>query len=128
MAMTAIPLLPNNAPFSPEDIDVLNSVVAHTTPNQRSWLAGFFAGFEAALSAQQQPQPAAARPRAPLTVLCASESGNAEVVALNANKGAPKHKLDVRVPAPRSRTTSKRARRLPARCSGSTSKESSDER
>ena len=46
--VTAVPLLPRNAPFAPEDIDTLNSVVARTTPLQRSWLAGFFAGFEAA--------------------------------------------------------------------------------
>ena len=46
--MTAIPLLPRNAPFLPEDIDMLNKVVAKTTPQQRAWLAGFFAGFEAA--------------------------------------------------------------------------------
>ena len=46
--MTATPLLPRNAPFLPEDIEMLNKVVARTTPQQRSWLAGFFAGFEAA--------------------------------------------------------------------------------
>ena len=38
--MTAQPLLPKNAPFTPEDIDALNSVVARTTPQQRAWLAG----------------------------------------------------------------------------------------
>ncbi len=63
--MTATPLLPRNAPFLPEDIDTLNSVVARTTPLQRSWLAGFFAGFEAAQGGAAQPQPvAAAKPRA----------------------------------------------------------------
>lgn len=36
--MTAVPLLPKNAPFSPEEIDVLNKVVSRTTPLQRSWL------------------------------------------------------------------------------------------
>ena len=55
--MTAQPLLPKNAPFTPEDIDALNSVVARTTPQQRAWLAGFFAGFEAA---QAGGAPAAA--------------------------------------------------------------------
>ena len=59
--VTAVPLLPRSAPFAPEDIDTLNSVVARTTPLQRSWLAGFFAGFEAAQGgAQAQPQPVAA--------------------------------------------------------------------
>ena len=50
--MTSIPMLPKNAPFAPEDIDALNKVVAKTTPLQRSWLAGFFAGFEAAQGAK----------------------------------------------------------------------------
>jgi sulfite reductase (NADPH) flavoprotein alpha-component len=90
-------LLPRNAPFAPEDIDVLNSVVARTTPQQRSWLAGFFAGFEAAQGGQQ-PQPApAAKPRVPLTVLYASESGNAEALAMRTKKLAQRHGLDARV-------------------------------
>ncbi|HEY7669966.1 MAG TPA: flavodoxin domain-containing protein [Hyphomicrobium sp.] len=96
--MTAQPLLPKNAPFSPEDIDVLNSVVARTTPLQRSWLAGFFAGFEAAQGGAQQPQPvAAAKPRVPLTVLYGSESGNAEALAMKTKKLAQKHGLEARV-------------------------------
>ena len=96
--MTAQPLLPKNAPFSPEDIDVLNSVVARTTPLQRSWLAGFFAGFEAAQGGAQQPQAvAAAKPRVPLTVLYASESGNAEALAMRTKKLALKHGLDAKV-------------------------------
>lgn len=95
--MTAIPLLPRNAPFAPEDIDILNSVVARTTPLQRSWLAGFFAGFEAAQGAAQ-PQPiAASRPRVPLTVIYASESGNAEGLAMKTKKLAQKHGLDAKV-------------------------------
>jgi sulfite reductase (NADPH) flavoprotein alpha-component len=95
--VTATPLLPKTAPFSPEDIDVLNSVVARTTPLQRSWLAGFFAGFEAALSGQPQQQAVAAKPRVPLTVLYASESGNAEALAMKTKKLAQKHGLDARV-------------------------------
>ncbi len=96
--MTATPLLPRNAPFAPEDIDILNSVVARTTPLQRSWLAGFFAGFEAAQGGQAQPQPAAAaKPRVPLTVLYASESGNAEALAMKTKKLAQKHGLDARI-------------------------------
>jgi sulfite reductase (NADPH) flavoprotein alpha-component len=95
--VTVAPLLPKNAPFSPEDIDKLNSVVARTTPQQRAWLAGFFAGFEAA-QAGVQPQPvAAAKPRVPLTVLYASESGNAEALAMKTKKLAQKHGLDAKV-------------------------------
>ena len=94
--MSAVPLLPKNAPFSPEEISVLNKVVSRTTPLQRSWLAGFFAGFEAAQGAQAAPA-AAARPRAPLTILYATESGNAEGLAIKAKKAAQKHGLDARV-------------------------------
>ncbi len=94
--MTAVPLLPKNAPFSPEEINVLNKVVSRTTPLQRSWIAGFFAGFEAAQGAQAAPA-ASARPRASLTVLYATESGNAEGLAIKAKKAAQKHGLDARV-------------------------------
>jgi len=95
--VTAVPLLPKNAPFSPEDIEKLNSVVARTTPLQRSWLAGFFAGFEAAQGGQQALPAAAAKPRVPLTVLYASESGNAEALAMKTKKLAQKHGLDAKV-------------------------------
>lgn len=95
--MTAQPLLPKNAPFTPEDIDALNSVVARTTPQQRSWLAGFFAGFEAAQAGSQPQAAVAAKPRQALTVLYASESGNAEALAMRTKKLAQKHGLDARV-------------------------------
>ena len=96
--MTAQPLLPKNAPFTPEDIDALNSVVARTTPQQRAWLAGFFAGFEAAQAGGAQPQAAvAAKPRQAMTVLYASESGNAEALAMRTKKLAQKHGLDAKV-------------------------------
>lgn len=95
--MTAAPLLPKNAPFSPEDIDKLNSVVGRTTPQQRSWLAGFFAGFEAAQGGGQVQAAAAAKPRVPLTILYASESGNAEALAMKTKKIAQKHGLDAKV-------------------------------
>ncbi len=95
--MTATPLLPRNAPFLPEDIEILNKVVARTTPQQRSWLAGFFAGFEAAQGGGlAQPVPAS-KPRAPLTILYASESGNSETLANKAKKAAQKHGLDAKV-------------------------------
>ena len=95
--MTATPLLPRNAPFLPEEIDMLNKVVARTTPQQRSWLAGFFAGFEAAQGGSLAQAMPAARPRAPLTILYASESGNSEALASKAKKAALKHGLDAKV-------------------------------
>ncbi len=97
--VTAQPLLPKNAPFTPEDIDALNSVVARTTPQQRAWLAGFFAGFEAAQAGGGAlPQAAvASKPRQALTVLYASESGNAEALAMRTKKLAQKHGLDAKI-------------------------------
>lgn len=95
--MTATPLLPRNAPFLPEEIDMLNKVVARTTPQQRSWLAGFFAGFEAAQGGGLAQAVPAAKPRAPLTILYASESGNSEALATKAKKAAQKHGLDAKV-------------------------------
>ena len=94
--MTAALLLPRNAPFSLEEIGLLNQVVSRTTPLQRSWLAGFFAGFDAAQGAQAVPATVA-RPQAALTVLYATESGNAESLAMKAKKAARKHGLDARV-------------------------------
>lgn len=92
--MTA--LLPKTAPFAPEQIDALNTVVGSSTPLQRSWLAGFLAGIEA--TGGQAAQPAsAARPRVPLTLLYGSESGNAEGLALKARKLAQRHGFDARV-------------------------------
>ncbi|MBS0234794.1 MAG: flavodoxin domain-containing protein [Proteobacteria bacterium] len=95
--MTATPLLPRNAPFLPEEIDMLNKVVARTTPQQRSWLAGFFAGFEAAQGGALAQAVPASKPRAPLTILYASESGNSEALANKAKKAAQKHGLDAKV-------------------------------
>ena len=89
-------MLPKNAPFSAEDIEALNKVVSKSTPVQRSWLAGFFAGFEAAQGGAAQPA-ASAKPRAPLTILYASESGNSETLAMKAKKTALKHGLDAKV-------------------------------
>ncbi|MGL4395091.1 MAG: diflavin oxidoreductase, partial [Hyphomicrobium sp.] len=57
----------------------------------------FFAGFEAAQGAGGAQPVAAPKPRVPLTVLYASESGNAESLALKSKKTAQKHGLDAKV-------------------------------
>ena len=89
------PLLPKTAPFAPDDIATLNNIVARATREQRSWLAGFLAGFDAA---QAGPAAAvAARPRVPLTILYGSESGNCESLALKARKAAQKNGFDAKV-------------------------------
>jgi len=85
--------LPKTAPFSDEDVDLLNRVVGPATPNQRAWLAGFLAGVEAAQSGEgfAGAEPAAP-PRAaePLTIVFASESGNSEKLAGDMAKSARK--------------------------------------
>jgi len=94
--MQSLPLLPGNAPFSAEQITTLNGVMSGTTAEQRSWLSGFLAGYHAASA----PAPATAAPparRAALTILFATESGNAEALAGQARKAAGKLGFAARV-------------------------------
>ncbi len=81
--MTSPARLPTNAPFPPDAIAALNRVIEHTSPTQRSWLAGFLAGYEAASAPVAAP---VARPA--LTILFATESGNSEALARKAGKDA----------------------------------------
>lgn len=95
--MTA--LLPKTAPFSTDEIDALNALVARATPLQRSWLSGFLAGVDVANANVAAQPPAAAPPRAKekLTILFGSETGNAEGLALKARKAAQKLGFDARL-------------------------------
>ncbi len=95
--MTAVPVLPKGAPFSAEDIELLNRFVPRTTPMQRSWLAGFLAGLDAAHPGAAAQPAAVARPKTPLTILYATESGNTEGLALKTRKLAQKQGFDARV-------------------------------
>jgi sulfite reductase (NADPH) flavoprotein alpha-component len=80
--------IPKTAPFAEEEIDILNRVVGPASTTQRAWLAGFLAGLDAAHAA---PQPAAPPQAAePLTILYATESGNAEKLAGEMAKAARK--------------------------------------
>ncbi len=90
--MTA-PKLPATAPFQPQEIDALNAVISRSSPDQRAWLSGFLAGYAAATdgSALQAAAPAAAaKPKVPLTILYATESGNSEALADQVRKDAAK--------------------------------------
>ena len=80
--------IPKTAPFAEEDIAILNRVVGPASPTQRTWLAGFLAGLDAASTAAQPAAP----PRAaePLTIVYASESGNSERLAADMGKAARK--------------------------------------
>jgi len=85
----ARPVLPPSAPFAHEQIGLLNSVMAETTAEQRSWLSGFLAGYQAATATAPVHAPVhapAAQAKHPLTVLFATESGNAEGIAADAKK------------------------------------------
>ncbi len=74
--------IPKTAPFSEEDVDLLNRVMGPASPIQRAWLAGFLAGVESVSGGAEVAHPAAP-PRAaePLTIVFASESGNSEKLA-----------------------------------------------
>ncbi|MGC1412998.1 MAG: flavodoxin domain-containing protein [Acetobacteraceae bacterium] len=89
-------MLPETAPFPADQIVALNHIISRTNAEQRTWLSGFLAGYQAATA----PQPAAAAPparRAPLTILFATESGNAEALADVARKAAGKLGFAARV-------------------------------
>lgn len=89
-------MLPETSPFAADQIVALNRIMSGSTAEQRNWLSGFLAGYQAA----SVPQPAAAAPparRAPLTILFATESGNAEALADAARKAAGKLGFAARV-------------------------------
>ena len=94
--MSASPI-PRTAPFAEEEIELLNRVVGPASATQRAWLAGFLAGIEVtgeAAGTAPAPVPAAeARPAEPLTILYATESGNAEKLAADLAKIARKNGL-----------------------------------
>jgi sulfite reductase (NADPH) flavoprotein alpha-component len=88
---TSTATIPKTAPFTEEDVALLNRVVGPASPIQRAWLAGFLAGVE---SVSGQAQPATpARPAEPLTIVYASESGNCEKLANDMAKAARKSGL-----------------------------------
>jgi sulfite reductase (NADPH) flavoprotein alpha-component len=94
--MPSLPMLPETAPFPADQITALNRIMSATNAEQRTWLSGFLAGYQAATA----PLPAAAAPparRAPLTILFGTESGNAEALADVARKAAGKLGFAARV-------------------------------
>ena len=74
----ALATIPSTAPFSEEDVELLNRVVGPATAVQRAWLAGFLTGVEQTVAA---PRPSAVAGAEPLTIVFASESGNSERLA-----------------------------------------------
>ncbi|MBS0533741.1 MAG: flavodoxin domain-containing protein [Proteobacteria bacterium] len=88
--------IPKTAPFSEEDVALLNQVVGPATAIQRAWLAGFLAGVESVqgggVALEAQPS-APAKPAEPITIVFASESGNSEKLASDFAKSARKNGL-----------------------------------
>jgi sulfite reductase (NADPH) flavoprotein alpha-component len=87
--MSGQPLLPKTAPFTSDQISALNGIMVAFTTEQRSWLSGFLAGYQAGQMTVVAAPPAA-QAKIPLTILYATESGNAEGVAADARKAAAK--------------------------------------
>lgn len=95
--MAGLPLLPASAPFEADQIATLNTVMSATNAEQRVWLSGFLAGFQAANGPQPAVAAAAAARKIPLSILFATESGNAEALAAEARKAATKLGFAARV-------------------------------
>ena len=78
------------APFAEDQLALIERLLRDASPEQVQWLSGYLAGFQAARPRAVGPTvaaaPAAARP--PLTILYATESGNAEALAGAARKAA----------------------------------------
>ncbi len=80
-------MLPEHAPFSPEQRRALDSILPALDPVQRGWLSGFLAAASAGAPA---PVVVAPPPTVRLTVLYGTESGNAEGLADQTVKEAKK--------------------------------------
>lgn len=87
-------VLPPHAPFSDEDIQRLDTLLARSSVAQRAWLSGFLAGFDfrSGETDGKSGDSAPATVAAPISlmVLYASESGNAEKLAASLAKQARK--------------------------------------
>ncbi len=79
-------------PFAEEQLALIERLLSEATPDQLHWLSGYLAGFQAASSPRARSATSASgvatAPRAPLTILYATESGNAEALARAARKEA----------------------------------------
>jgi sulfite reductase (NADPH) flavoprotein alpha-component len=84
------------SPLSDEQIAVVRRLLAGATAEQRQWLSGYIAGFQAAADTRATPAAAPAA-KLPLTILYASESGNAETLAIQARKAAARAGFGVKV-------------------------------
>ncbi len=79
-------MLPEHAPFSPDQRKTLDSLLFGLDPVQRGWLSGFLAGSGATAPAVLSTPVAVGK----LTVIYGTESGNSEVLADRTVKAAKK--------------------------------------
>ena len=93
--MSSTALLPATAPFEPDDRVSLDRVLAGASATQRTWLSGFLAGLDLAPGGAVANAPP--HPAEPLTIIYASESGNAERLAQDAGKAARKAGFKLRL-------------------------------
>jgi sulfite reductase (NADPH) flavoprotein alpha-component len=88
-------------PLPDDQVALVKRLLTNATPEQRQWLSGYIAGFQAANDARAAPAAAAAaapptaKPK--LTILYGSESGNAEALAAAARKEAARLGFAARV-------------------------------
>ncbi|MGH7066652.1 MAG: diflavin oxidoreductase, partial [Acetobacteraceae bacterium] len=78
------------SPFAEDQLALIERLLREASPEQMQWLSGYLAGFQAA---RRAPARVAApelpsSPRLPLTILYATESGNAAALARAARKEA----------------------------------------
>jgi sulfite reductase (NADPH) flavoprotein alpha-component len=88
--------LPDSAPFAPEQIAALDQVIGNASQVQRAWLSGFLAGLDAGQGRAAAPA-AAAGEKPKLTILYATESGNAEAVANRTKQDATRRGFAARL-------------------------------
>lgn len=79
-------LLPGTAPFTPDQVQLLNSFLPQLQPDQLIWLEGFISGLRTGKTSSSIPSET--KKVAELTVLFGTESGNAEGLADQTVKAA----------------------------------------
>jgi len=79
-------MLPDHSPFSPQQRQTLEQLIASFSPAQRFWLGGYLSAGDVSVQATAAPAAAAVR----LTVLYGTESGNSEKLADLSAKEAKK--------------------------------------
>src|SRR5687768_14562568 len=80
-------MLPEHAPFTPDQRKALESIIVSLDAVQKSWLSGFLAAGASVSAPAGVPAPA---PSAKLTVVYGTESGNSETLADRTVKEAKK--------------------------------------